>query len=201
MHIVHATSLTRTTGIEYFHQCRDAVDADASVDINEDLDDNGGHHNDVTVSKPTHDDANMTPIAEPVMTLNQIEEDLHGRMAVKTGRYLGLLPNQTATWEVTCQDSIGVGDSRTYSQLKLWRQQLQEDGAKLNLSEDPSLPNESASIGRKGPNQPPSVTVLAEESNTPHLGSGVDADMSAHDTSSITDSTTKTLNINDEHVT
>ena len=123
----------------------------------------------------------MTVMSEPAMTVQQVEEDWHGRLAVETARFLGLLPNVTTTWDIKLQDTISVADPDKYSQLLSWRRHLENEVAKHNCVEAPDDGSDNATSGSvHSRKHKPSVIALtdtdcgdsciASQSNSPMAG-------------------------------
>ena len=197
-YVLHTSTLTIFAGIDYFHQCRDAAQASRSVDEQTVLDDIGTLMADSTLCGAVHDDTVLTSASEPVMTVNQIEEDWHGRLAVEMARYVGHLSHDSGAWYVTGQESITVADSASFSQLLLWRKLLQNDAVKRHSVDERDTCVRTESDTFPTAKHPPSVTPLIDlVTNDPYCDAGPQGD-NPDNSSSVMEDGAANVQINEE---
>jgi hypothetical protein len=104
------------SGIEYFHQCRDAADSHSE----------GRHVSSGTLEpkeqvNPQERGGQVAlgifEDAEPALTPQQIEEDWHGRLAVEIARLLKIFDPPSQSWTVSDNERIRLADDMNYQCL------------------------------------------------------------------------------------
>ena len=136
--------------------------------------------------------------SEPPMTMQQLEEDWHGRLAVETARFLGIFESSSTAWQYQSDDNVLQADASKYMNLVTWRKCMEADVRKQNAPFAQSTTS-NQQITRTQ-HQPASVTVIGPETvgDTPlSMTTTHDARTSSADSNNVL-SQLPTLRINDE---